>query len=39
MATAKLTLTLDLPRVGEEMEARKLTGVGRGGDGRGAERQ
>ena len=33
----ELTLTLDLPRVGEEMKARELTGVGHGGDGRGAE--
>ena len=39
MATAKLTLTLDLPRVGEKIKARGLTGVGRGGVGRGAERR
>ena len=34
-----LTLTLDLPRVGEKMKSKKLTGVGCGGDGRGAERR
>ena len=39
MATAKLTLTLDRPRVGEKMKSRELTGVGRGSDGRGAERR
>jgi len=39
MATAKLTLTLDLPREKEWAKSGKLTGVERGRDGRGAERR